>query len=303
VGYDVIYDLLQNHIPVGATLGLVGVKALVWVFALASGTSGGVLAPLLIMGAALGSIEGSFLPVGSGSLWALVGMASILGGMMRAPFTACFFALELTHDVSALPPLLAASIAAYAYTVRFMPRSILTEKVARRGYDIFREYSVDPLESVRIEECMTGAVVSLQGDLTPGEAIARHFSGPAGPMRHRGYPVVDAKGAPLGVVTASDLINPTGPAGGKGGTLAERINGRKLVTAHPKESCRVAAERMALHQVGRLLVISLSGELVGIITRSDLLKARLRRAHEETMRDRVFRIWSLRPEPQKQASR
>src|SRR6185369_15304013 len=106
VGYDVIFDLLQNHLGTTLVLGLVGMKALVWVFALASGTSGGVLAPLLIMGAGLGSLEGALLPVGSGSLWALVSLAAILGGMMRSPFTACLFALELTQDMSALPELL-----------------------------------------------------------------------------------------------------------------------------------------------------------------------------------------------------
>ena len=111
------------------------------------------------MGCGLGALESALLPAaGSASLWPLVSMAAVLGGMMRAPFTAVIFALELSHDVQALPPLLIAAIAAYGFTVLTMKRSILTEKVARRGYDIFREYEVDPLERVRVSEAMTGAV-------------------------------------------------------------------------------------------------------------------------------------------------
>ena len=111
VGYDVIGDLLQGHLVASFVLGLVAVKCVIWMVSLASGTSGGVLAPLLIMGCSLGALESHLLPAGSHSLWPLVSMAAVLGGMMRAPFTAVIFALELTHDIDALPPLLIASIA------------------------------------------------------------------------------------------------------------------------------------------------------------------------------------------------
>jgi H+/Cl- antiporter ClcA len=157
VGYDVIADLLSGRITVKATTILIAIKSLVWIVALASGTSGGVLAPLLIMGAGLGVAESTFLP-GSPIIWPLISMAAVLGGMMRAPLTAVVFALELTHDLNALPALMIASIAAYAFTVLAMKRSILTEKVARRGYDIFREYGVDPLERVRAEEVMSAHI-------------------------------------------------------------------------------------------------------------------------------------------------
>ncbi len=288
VGYDVIGDLLQGKIALGATISLVSVKALVWVFALASGTSGGVLAPLLIMGAALGSIESAFLPVGSGSLWALVSMAAVLGGMMRAPFTACLFALELTQDVSALPVLLAGSIAAYAFTVLFMKRSILTEKIARRGYDVFREYGVDPLERVRVEECMSMSVVSIPAHFTVQEAI-KAFMGEA--SKHRGYPVVDEKNCIVGILTASDLLSLPVGDGNKETRLAEILVGKSaMITAYPKESCRIAAERMAFHAVGRLPVVSVEDppQLLGMITRSDLLKARMRCLDEETLRERFI---------------
>ena len=117
VGYDVIADLLNNHLAAGALLALLGVKAVIWLLALGSGTSGGVLAPLLMLGAGLGALLGPYLPGNEPAIWPLVFMAATLGGMMRAPIMAVAFAFELTHDVNALLPVMAASAVAYAFTV------------------------------------------------------------------------------------------------------------------------------------------------------------------------------------------
>ncbi len=156
VGYDVIADLLNNHIAISALVTLFIVKILIWIFALASGTSGGVLAPLLIFGCSIGSIEAMWLPGNlPNGVWALIGMGAIMGGMMRSPFTAIIFCFELTRDTEVLLPLLIASIISYAFTVWAMKRSILTEKVARRGFDIFREYAVDPLERFTVKDVFT----------------------------------------------------------------------------------------------------------------------------------------------------
>ena len=156
VGYDVIGDLLTGQIATTPMLFLFIVKVTIWIFALASGTSGGVLAPLLIFGCSLGSLEAPWLPgaLPSGT-WALIGMGSVMSGMMRSPFTAILFCFELTKDTNVLLPLLIASISSYAFTVWAMRRSILTEKVARRGFDIFREYGVDPLERFTVKDVFT----------------------------------------------------------------------------------------------------------------------------------------------------
>src|SRR5205823_9556280 len=98
----------------------------------------------------LGAMETTFLPGGDKALWPLVSMAAVLGGTMRSPLTGIIFALELTHDINVLPALLIAAVVAHGFTVLVMKRSILTEKVARRGYHISREYSVDPLELVSV---------------------------------------------------------------------------------------------------------------------------------------------------------
>src|SRR5262249_881603 len=136
VGYDVIASLLAGDLLGRALLVLMLVKASIWAISLGSGTSGGVLAPLLITGAALGGIEQLALPPMGPGFWPLVSMAAILGGTMRAPFTGIVFALELTHDWAMILPLLVAVPLAHAFTVLALKRSILTEKVSRRGFHL-----------------------------------------------------------------------------------------------------------------------------------------------------------------------
>ena len=135
-------------------------------FPLGSGTSGGVLAPLLMMGAALGGMESMFLPDFGPGFWPLVSMGAILGGTMRSPFTGIVFAIELTHDFNMLLPLLVACFLAHLFTVLTLKRSILTEKISRRGYHLSREYATDPLEILFVREVMRTNVVVLPHDGT-----------------------------------------------------------------------------------------------------------------------------------------
>src|SRR6185436_20136022 len=95
-----------------------------------------------------------WLTVGDAGLWATISMAAMMGGTMRSPLTAVAFMLELTDDILVLPGLLIACAAAHAVTVLIMRRSILTEKVARRGYHVMREYIVNPLTRVRVADVM-----------------------------------------------------------------------------------------------------------------------------------------------------
>src|SRR5499427_5801262 len=160
VGYDTIGGLLQGTVTTKVILGVLLVKWFIWAVSLGSGTSGGVLAPLLMIGGALGGLEARFLPSEGAGFWPLVSMGAILGGTMRSPFTSIVFAFELTHDANVFLPLLVGSVIAHAFTVLTLKRSILTEKVARRGYHLSREYAVDPLELLYVREVM---------EATPGE--------------------------------------------------------------------------------------------------------------------------------------
>jgi CBS domain-containing protein len=161
VGYDAIGDLLGGRMVLGAIVSLVLVKWAIWAISLGSGTSGGVLAPLLILGASLGALEATILPAAPAGFWPLISMGAVLGGMMRAPLTGVLFAAEISGDFDALLPLSVAVVVSYAFTVLVLKRSVLTEKVARRGYHVTCEYAIDPLEVLFVREVMRAEAVQL----------------------------------------------------------------------------------------------------------------------------------------------
>ena len=182
---------------------LLVVKGTVWSIALGSGTSGGVLAPLLMVGASVGAVIGSVLPWGSVSLWALVAMGGILGGTMRAPFTGVVFSLELTHDLNVILPLLIAALAAEGLTVFTLPRSILTEKVARHGVHVAREYAVDPLEVIPVSAVMHTDIVMVPADASVQDVVLQRADLSS---KYVGYTLVDDAGAAVGFVTKEEIV-------------------------------------------------------------------------------------------------
>jgi H+/Cl- antiporter ClcA len=283
VGYGVIADFLNGNMAVSAVAALVLVKGLIWSFSLGSGTSGGVLAPLLIMGSGLGVVEASFLPPGAEGLWPLVSMSALLGGVMRSPFTAILFGLELTRDTGALLPLLIAAMTAHLVTVLVMKRSILTEKVARRGFHIFREYSVDVLERVHVEDVMTRQVVTLPARMGAWEVVLRYFTGG---RKQRGYPLVDGRRRLVGMITPSDLLREPAISETGNRPVGDFVS-RKPIVAYPDENCRDIAARMASEGVGRLPVVERArpGKIIGIVSRSDLFKPSVKYLEEHDVRE------------------
>jgi H+/Cl- antiporter ClcA len=157
VGYDVIGTLLTGRAGLSLMVGILVVKTLIWSLSLGSGTSGGVLAPTFMIGGALGALEGQALPHVFAGFWAMAGLAAVLGGVMRSPLTGIVFTLELTGAWDSLLGLVVASVSAYALSALVLKRSVLTEKVARRGIHLTREYSTDPLEVFFAREVMTSA--------------------------------------------------------------------------------------------------------------------------------------------------
>ncbi|WP_211451251.1 chloride channel protein [Collimonas antrihumi] len=288
VGYDVIGDLLNGNLALQLALSLLVVKAVIWVIALGSGTSGGVLAPLLIIGAGLGTVLAPWLPGGDAHLWPLVCMAAVLAGVLGAPLTAAVFAFGLTHDTNALLPLLLTTGVAYGFTVLTMRRSIMTEKIARRGYHIYREYGVDPLERQHVDEVMTHAVAAIPANLSIAETLERYFGAE---QVHRSYPVVDIEQGLIGMVERSSF----GPQADGSNTLTTLFNPAYIeqsaaLVALPSETCRIAAARMATHHLERLPVVSdlQSRRLIGIISRSDLIKPSRLFFDEEQKRERLL---------------
>ncbi len=279
-GYDNIQGLLDGSLGVRVIVALLIVKAIVWLIALGSGTSGGILAPLLILGGAAGALIGQILPGGAG-FWAMIGMAGIMSGAMRAPITGALFAVELTGHFGALPLAIAAAAAAYAASVLLMRRSILTEKIARRGRHILQEYSVDPLDLVQSEQLMTPNPATLSGEMTIS-AAAGFFADQA---IHRSYPVVDGAGRLLGLVSRSDALHwRTGEADGRT-SLAETLSDTSIVVAYPDTPIGIAADMMVASGIGRVPIVDRDMRtVVGILSRQDLLKARRLQRRSESER-------------------
>ena len=290
VGYETIGALVQGEVPGRIILGILVVKATIWSVSLGSGTSGGVLAPLLMMGGALGGVEAWVLPDLGAGFWPLVSMGAILGGTMRSPLTGVIFALELTHDINMLLPLLVAVSVAHAFTVLVLKRSILTEKIARRGYHLSREYAIDPLEILFAREVMRTGLAALPID-APLEQLAAPVRVDAlgGPQRL--YPVVSGGGTLEGVVTRFDLHALVHRSGGPPPRL-ESILRRNPTVAYADEPLRAVVHRMAETGLTHFPVVERGTErrLVGIVSLEDLLKARAMNLDAERRRERVMQV-------------
>jgi chloride channel protein, CIC family len=295
VGYDTIGALLQGSVTTHVIFGVLLVKWFIWAVSLGSGTSGGVLAPLLMMGGALGGIEAMFLPNEGAGFWPLVSMGAVLGGTMRSPFTSIVFAFELTHDGNVFLPLLVGSVVAHGFTVLTLKRSILTEKVARRGFHLSREYAVDPLEILFVREVMRTNVVALSAAGTLGE-MRRSLT-----LRHRQtqrlLPVVNREQQLVGVLTRGDISARLK----KEGDAALQIRLADLVRTETVETfqdepLRLVVYRMAEKGLTRMPVVDRdTRKFLGLISLDDLLKARARHLEEERRRERTLKLRFLLP--------
>ncbi len=292
VGYETISAEIAGDLAASTLLTIFAVKLVIWALALGSGTSGGILAPLLIMGAAAGGLMAPVLPGGSVGSWSLLGMAACLAGVTRSPFTAVVFALELTHDVDLLLPLLLASSISHLVSVLVLKRSILTEKVARRGFHVLREYSVGALDALFVRDVMETDVVTVEPDRSVAEIHASVERRPAA-RRQRLLPVIDSGGRLLGAIPWVDVLERVASADAD--HPASEVMVHDLVVAHPDETLRDVADRMAQRQVGVMPVIAYGNPdaLVGIVTQFHLLAAHERTLEEERHRERVLRVTSL----------
>lgn len=271
VGYDQIGDVLDGRLAIGAAAVLLVGKLLAWWIALGSGTSGGTLAPMLLIGGCFGALFGEAAvavlpgPHPSVSAFALVAMAATFGAATRTPFTSIVFLFELTQDYQSILPLMGATVLAVLVTQALMHESLMTEKLARRGLSVSNTYEADPTRMVRVQEIMSTAVETLPAGLLVGEARATMTSG-----RHGAYPLVDDTGSLVGILSRSDLL---ADAAGDPATPIAQVASRDVVTVTPTASVREALGVMITEEVEHLPVLD-DGALVGIVTRSDVLRAK-----------------------------
>jgi len=288
VGYGTIADEIAGRLAIGALLLLLVVKLVIWATALGSGTSGGILAPLLMIGAAAGGIVGHLFGASPG-VWAAVGMAATLAGVTRSPFTSIVFGVELTHAQGLLLHLLVACVAAHLLSAVVLRRSILTEKVARRGYHVMREYGVDPLEALFVRDVIQSDALVLTATARSA-AVRELLERDHRSRRQRLVPLVDDDARLVGAVGWSHLADAEDDE--PVGLRAQRAP----VCAYPDEVLRTVAVRMAAYGVGAMPVVARDdpGRVLGVVTEFELLGGRRRQLVEERERERPFRLPRMR---------
>jgi H+/Cl- antiporter ClcA len=295
VGYDVINQLLTGRAGMSLILGILVVKTMIWSMSLGSGTSGGVLAPVFMIGGSLGALEGDFLPHEFAGFWAMAGLAAVVGGVMRSPFTGIIFTLELTHAWNDLMPLLVASVSAYLLSVLLLKRSVLTEKIARRGLHLTREYSTDPLETFFAREVMTSDPATLWAGEQLDEVLHQRARISRTPRREPAlYPVLDGKDQYARILTRRALLaaaaNETGTR-----TIGELATPAR-VTVYADQTLREVADAFAVGAVTCAPVVERGDptRLLGTIELGQLLHARRIDHAEEHHRQRHLGVRVLR---------
>ncbi len=294
VGYSVIGQMVNDqNITWKLLAGVLVVKSLMWVFSLGSNTAGGLLAPLLMIGGAMGAALGSILPIISPGAWAVVGMTSTLAAAIGSPLTASMLAVELTHNGGLMLPVLLACVTAYAISILIQPRSMLTESLSRRGFHLSREYGVDPLEIVLVPSAMHTSVYALPADATNKDAAdwltqMNERGNDAWSHWQRIFPIVDSGKNLVGLITRARLIV---AASDPDQTRLLRDEGeQKPVTLSTAQTMRQAALIMADTKHTAFPVLDDAGKFAGILTISDLLTARSLEEEREQSRERVLRV-------------
>jgi len=292
VGYDTISDILNNRLTWGILLLVMICKAIALVVSLGSGTSGGLLAPMFMCGAALGGvfaiavnhlIPGAHL---SPAAFALTGMAAVFGAASRAAFTFIIFAFELTRNYNSVLPLMLVCVIADGVGLFLMHNSIMTEKLARRGLRIHQEYEADVFQQANVADVMDPDVPTIPASMTVNELAGLLAKRDPLVTRHHGLFLMDDQNRLVGVITRNDVMRIVVDAPESKLTVLDAGQKRVLVT-YPDEPLYDAVGRMLSNDVGRLPVVDRAAptRVVGYLGRPEVMAARLRRMEEEHVRE------------------
>ncbi len=293
VGYDTIGDILNGDLGFRLLLVVMVAKAVALVVSLGSGTSGGLLAPMFMSSAALGGVfaMGMDQIVPSARLspgaFALVAMGAVFGAAARAPFSFIIFAFEITRDYNSVLPLMLVTVIADGIAILLMPRSsIMTEKLERRGLHIHQDYEADVLEQVRVSETMDSEVPFVAGDMPVGELAERIARQEPEVSRHQALVILDQDNKLAGIITRGDVLRAL--AKDPTGVMTVLAAGtREVIVTDPAEVLHLAAAKMLRNNIGRLPVVDRSDprHVVGYLGRPGIMAARLRRLHDEHVRE------------------
>jgi H+/Cl- antiporter ClcA len=293
VGYDTIGDILNGHLVWKLLLVLMIAKFAALVISLGSGTSGGLLAPTFMWSAAMG---GLFAMVGnwafpgahlSPGAFALVAMGAVFGAASRAAFSFIIFAFEITRDYNSVLPLMLVAVIADGVAMLFMPTSsIMTEKLARRGLRVHQDYEADALTQATVGETMEKDTPFISVNTKVGELAERIARHDPAVVRRQALMIVDDAGKMVGIITRGDVLRAL-DKDSTGAMTVQEAGKTHLVVTHPDELVSEAAAKLLRFDIGRLPVVDRADErkVVGYLGRAAILAARLRRFHDEHVRE------------------
>jgi len=288
-GYGSIQDALSDRLTLGTLAVLLVGKLVAWWLALGSGTSGSTLAPILLVGGTFGAIFGGVvdgLPgvdVSVGAT-ALVAMAATFGASTGASFTAIVFSFELTQDYEAILPLMLGTVLAGLVASVFLEHNLMTEKLSRQGVPVPSGYEPDVLRHTPVRSAMSSPAETLVSDTSVAEA-RRQFAAGA----HGAYPLVSSDGSCVGIITRGDLLTDDV----SDDEPIEQVASADVVTVSPDDSMLDVLERLVDEGVDQVPVVD-DGRVVGVCTRSDVLRARGLRLVQERAQPRWAPQWPAR---------
>ncbi|HTW32158.1 MAG TPA: chloride channel protein [Candidatus Sulfotelmatobacter sp.] len=266
-GYAVIADVLAVPQPLHKLVGIGLAKLAAFAVALGSGASGGTFAPALMIGGSLGAAYGSvvhlFLPHSSAiGIYGMVATAALFGSIYRATPSAILFMLEVTGAYNAFLPVFLVAVVADLAVHYLMRHTINTERLVRRGTLVPDAYTVDPMKLMRVRDVMNTDVDTVRPQQRVSEFLTES-------MGHGSVPVVDEQGHPVGMLRRSDLL------AAKPEELAGDLAKREFPFVYSDEIVHDVALRFVQEELGRCPVVNReTGELAGILTAFDLLKAK-----------------------------
>ncbi len=305
-GYATIVDVLNTRLAFTAVALLLIFKAAVVLLSLGSGTSGGTLAPMFMMSGAIGSVfamavnylvPSAHLSVGA---YAVAAMGALLCACARAPFTFLVCAIETTHDFHAVAPVILVCVVADAIAVRYMPHSIMTEKLARMGFGAGQDYEANSLKQLKVADVMVRDVATVAPDESVRQAADRFADGDLKTSRHHALPIVDSAGLLQGIVTQGDLLRAL-QLDPHGNVSVLDAGTRSLVVAYPDERVFDAVTKMLENNIGRLPVVDRNDarKMVGYINRANVMGSWRGHLHAESVREHGW-LRNLRSVPENQ---
>ena len=275
-GFPVIEATLLGKLSIGLLVALIILKPLATSLTLGSGNSGGVFAPALFTGAALGGAFGLLVEkiapgatAGPGA-FATVGMAAVFAGAAHAPFTGFLIVFEMTDDYRLIIPLMAGVIVSHIVSERLHRDSIYTFKLTQRGIRLESGRDIDAMESVQVDEVMVKDPATVPTSM-PIAQLASEFLRTG---RH-GFPVLNDDGSLYGVVSLEDYRRAATEGDDQVGLLVRDIATRDMVTVSPNETVGTALRRMAPRDLSRLPVVDRRNprRLLGVVRRNDIVRA------------------------------